>query len=211
VTGLTSRLPQLAAVPVIGILRRCPPDRVEAVAGAAVEAGFAALEVTFDSEDPGGQITLLRKAFPAIAVGAGTVLDRATLEEAAGRGAAFVVTPVVDEELIAACGELGLPSLPGAATATEVWRAHRAGAAAVKVFPAEQLGGPAYLRALRAPLGGIELVPTGGVDAADARAYLDAGAVALGVGSSVFDPAAMRDGDAAAIGRAAAAFVEALT
>lgn len=209
-SGLVSSLPQLAALPAIGILRRCPPDRVEAVAAAAVEAGFAALEVTFDSEDPGGQIALLRQAFPDVAVGAGTVLDRRALAEAAERGAAFIVTPVVDEELIAACAELGLPSLPGAATATEVWRAHRAGAAAVKVFPAEQLGGPAYLRALRAPLGGIELVPTGGVDAANARAYLDAGAVAVGVGSSVFDPVAVLDGDTAAIGRAAAAFVEAL-
>jgi 2-dehydro-3-deoxyphosphogluconate aldolase / (4S)-4-hydroxy-2-oxoglutarate aldolase len=210
VTGLGSRLPQLASLPVIGILRRCPPDRVEAIAGAAIDAGFLALEVTFDSEEPAGQIRSIRAAFPLVAVGAGTVLDRGSLDEAVDAGAAFVVTPVVDEELIAACAELGLPSLPGAATATEVWRAHRAGADAVKVFPAEQLGGPAYLRALRAPLGGVELVPTGGVDAANAKAYLDAGAVALGVGSSVFDPTAMRDGDAVAVGRAAATIVEAL-
>jgi 2-dehydro-3-deoxyphosphogluconate aldolase / (4S)-4-hydroxy-2-oxoglutarate aldolase len=210
VTGLGSSLSQLAALPVIGILRRCPPDGVEAIAGAAIDAGFQALEVTFDSAEPARQIRTIRAAFPEVAVGAGTVLERDDLGEAAGAGAAFVVTPVVDEELIAACAALGLPSLPGAATATEVWRAHRAGATAVKVFPAEQLGGPAYLRALRAPLGGVELVPTGGVDAANARNYLEAGAVALGVGSSVFDPAAMRDGDATAVGRAAAAFVEVL-
>jgi 2-dehydro-3-deoxyphosphogluconate aldolase / (4S)-4-hydroxy-2-oxoglutarate aldolase len=210
VTGLAARIPQLATLPVIGILRRCPPDGVEAIAGAAIEAGFGALEVTYDSDDPTVQIRTICAAFPEVAVGAGTVLRRSDLLEAAAAGATFVVTPVVDEGLIAACAELGMPSLPGAATPTEIWHAHQAGADAVKVFPAEQLGGPAFLRALKGPLGGIELVPTGGVDATNAKAYLEAGAVALGLGSSVFDPSAMRDGDAAAIGRAATAVVEAL-
>jgi 2-dehydro-3-deoxyphosphogluconate aldolase / (4S)-4-hydroxy-2-oxoglutarate aldolase len=207
-SALAARIPQLQSVPAIGILRGCPLDRVEAVVGAAVEAGLGAVEVTFGSEQPGRQIALLRQAFPDVAVGAGTVLTLDDLREAVDRGATFAVTPVVDEEIIAASVELGTPCLPGAATATEVWRAHRAGATAVKVFPAEQLGGPAYVRALREPLALLELVPTGGIDAGNVRAYLQAGAVAVGIGSGLFPRDAMRDGDVASIIRAVAALVE---
>lgn len=207
---LLELLPQLDKVPVIGILRGCPPERVEEVAFTAVEGGLLALEVTFDSEGAAGQLAQLRKSFPQLAIGAGTVLERAQLESAASSGASFIVTPVIEEDLLGACRELGLPCLMGAATPTEIWRAHRLGAEGIKVFPAEQLGGLAYLAALRSPLGPLALVPTGGVDAANARAYLESGAVALGVGSSVFPRQAMQDGDLSAIGRAVEHLVAAL-
>jgi 2-dehydro-3-deoxyphosphogluconate aldolase/(4S)-4-hydroxy-2-oxoglutarate aldolase len=201
---LVASFPQLGDVPAIGILRGCPLDRAVEVARAAVDAGMGVLEVTFDSDRAGEQIERLRAQLPGVAVGAGTVLDLDALGEAVDRGADFVVTPIVDEELIEACIDHELPCLPGAASPTEVWRAYRAGAAAVKVFPAEHLGGPAYLRALRAPLAEVDLVPTGGLDAGNVREYLDAGAVAVGVGSTVFERDAMRSGDVGAIwGRAA--------
>lgn len=207
---LLELLPQLDKVPVIGILRGCPPERVKAVAGAAVEGGLLALEVTFDSQGAADQVAQVRESFPQLAIGAGTVLERAQLESAAASGASFIVTPVIDEEIVIACREVGLPCLMGAATPTEIWRAHRLGAEGIKVFPAQQLGGPAYLAALRSPLGPLALVPTGGVDAANARAYLESGAVALGVGSSTFSRRVMQDGDLGAIGRAIEHLVAAL-
>jgi 2-dehydro-3-deoxyphosphogluconate aldolase/(4S)-4-hydroxy-2-oxoglutarate aldolase len=207
---LLELVPQLGKVPVIGILRGCPPDRVEEVAAAAVDAGILTLEVTFDSEAAPLQIARLRGAFPEAAIGAGTVLEMADLERALSNGASFIVTPVIEEDIVIACRDLRLPCLVGAATPTEIWRAHRLGAEGIKVFPAEQLGGPAYLAALRSPLGPLALVPTGGVEAANARAYLESGAVALGVGSSLFPRQAMQDGDLGTIERAIEHLVAAL-
>ena len=206
---LVMSFPQLGGVPVIGIIRGCPPARVVEVGRAGAEAGIGVLEVTFDSDEPGEQVERLREALPDVVVGAGTILEFDDLDEAADRGAAFIVTPVVDEDLIGASIERALPCVAGAASPTEVWDAYQWGAVAVKVFPAEQLGGPAYLRALQGPLGGIDLIPTGGVDAGNARAYLDAGAVALGVGSTVFEREAMENGDVGAVWRKAVEIVTA--
>lgn len=191
-----SLLFDLGRVPVIGIVRRCPPDRVVELVGAARAAGLRVVEVTFDSQEPARQIADLRAAYPDLTVGAGTVTDLDQLEAARRVDAAFVVTPALVEEVVRSCRELGVPCVPGAASPTEIWGAHRAGASAVKVFPAAHLGGPAYLRAIRAPLGEVPLVPTGGVGPDDAADYLRAGAVALGMGSALFPREALEQGDA---------------
>lgn len=209
-TGPTGRIPGLAQVPVIGILRGCPPERVEEVAEAALEAGLRVLEVTFDSPDAFEQIRRLAQALPDASIGAGTVLGVGEVAEAVEAGARFVVTPVLDEPVVTACVQRDLPCIPGAATPSEIWRALQMGATAVKVFPAAQLGGPAYLSALRAPLGSPPLVPTGGVGPEEAPAYLEAGAVAVAMGSGIFPRRAMEAGDLEAIGRAARAAVEAV-
>jgi 2-dehydro-3-deoxyphosphogluconate aldolase/(4S)-4-hydroxy-2-oxoglutarate aldolase len=188
-------LPQLGAVPIVGILRGCPPDRAADVAAAAADAGLTVIEVTLDSERALDQIAAVVAACPGLVVGAGTALRPEQVDAAQGCGAAFVVAPVTDAAVIERCVQAGLPCLPGASTPSEAWTARRLGAAAVKLFPAAELGGPAYLRAIAVPLAGIPFVPTGGVDASNARAYLDAGAAALGVGASIFPADALRAGD----------------
>ena len=201
----------LAEVRVIGILRGCPPEHVVFVAGAATDAGLAVLEVTLDSPGALQSIELLGKTFPGLVIGAGTVRTVEEVAEAVRAGASFIVSPVVDEQVISACDQYSIPVLPGAATPTEVSRALRAGAGAVKLFPAAQLGGPGYVAAIRGPLGNPRLVPTGGVSIENGRAFLDAGAAALGVGGSVFAPDALARGDAGEVRSRATAFVRSIT
>ncbi len=200
-------LGERAGVSVIGIIRGCPTSSIVAVAGAAVSAGLEAVEVTLDSPSAATSIRALRNAFDGVAVGAGTVRTVAGVNAAADAGAVFIVSPFVDRDVITAALERGLAVLPGAATPTEVWGAAAAGATAVKVFPAASLGGPDYIAALRAPLGDIALVPTGGVGVDDAADYLAAGAAAVGVGSALF-PASSFDGSAPSITTGARALVE---
>jgi 2-dehydro-3-deoxyphosphogluconate aldolase/(4S)-4-hydroxy-2-oxoglutarate aldolase len=184
-----------AAFPVIGILRGLAPEVTLAAAQAAAEAGLAALEVTLSRADALDQIRALRAALgAAVQVGAGTVLDADQARQALAAGAQFLVSPVVDAGVMAVGQEAGVPLFPGALTPTEVLAAWRAGATMVKVFPANPLG-PAYLKALRAPLRGIPLLPTGGVGLHNLDAFLEAGAAGAGVGEPLFDPERLRAGD----------------
>lgn len=128
------------------------------------------------------------------AVGAGTVLTGAEARDVIAAGAQFVVTPVVAPDVIEVCKAAGVPCLCGAQTATEALAAHTNGAEFVKVFPA-RLGGPSYIRDLLGPLPFLKIVPTGGIEASNARAYLDAGAVAVGSGSSLIPKTAVAAGD----------------
>ena len=196
---LSDRLPALGKTPIIGILRRCPPDRVVAVAGTANESGLPTIEITFDSDNPASQIRRTIRAFPEMTVGAGTVTEPQQAEQAIEAGASFVVSPVVSLDVLSVCLQADVPYLPGAATPTEIWNAHRSGATAVKVFPARELGGPAYVAALRSPLEGIPLLATGGVEIDDVAAYLAAGTAALGLGGTLFPKAVIASGDLSAI------------
>ena len=204
-------LEALRRVPTIGILRGCPLQHAEAIAHAAVEAGFIVLEVTLDSPDPYRSIERIASASPEVLVGAGTVRSVADVEAALDSGAAFLVSPLVDAEVIAEATSRGVPILPGAATPTEITRALQLGATAVKVFPAAQLGGPDYIHAISAPLGHPLMVPTGGVTPDNARPFLAAGAFAVGVGGSVFPRAALEAGDTDLVRSAASSFLEEIT
>lgn len=173
---------QIGATRVIAIARGIPAARLPAVAAALQEAGVGALEVTLDRGDALQAVaSLTADDRLTLAIGCGTVLEIPQAERALDAGATYLVCPHVDEALVRWACDRGVPILPGAMTPTEVLRAWRAGAAAVKLFPAEGLG-PGYVQALGGPLAGIPLVPTGGVTAANARAFLEAGAVAVGVG-----------------------------
>ena len=159
--NLETALPGLIDVPIIGIVRRLPPGLVPEVARAAFDAGLRYLEVTMDSDDALGVIAKLRRNHHGVGVGSVTRLEQVT--RARDAGAVFVVSPITDRELIRASVESGLPAFPGAATPSEIDLALASGATAVKVFPAEQLGGPAYIKAIMSPLGNPPLIPTGGV------------------------------------------------
>jgi len=120
-------------------------------------------------------------------LGAGTVLDADTARACIAAGAAFIVAPGLDLETIRAAQACGLPVMPGALTPTEVITAWKAGADMVKIFPCSAVGGAPYLRALKAPLPQVKLLPTGGVDRHTAAEYIRAGASALGIGAALID------------------------
>jgi len=185
--------------------------------GAAVEVmralnagGVAVLEFTLTGQ---GALDAIRRcraeSGPEISVGAGTVLTGAEARDVIAAGAQFVVTPVVAPDVIEACQAAGVPCICGAQTATEALTAHTHGAEFVKVFPA-RLGGPAFIRDLLGPLPFLKIVPTGGIEASNARAYLEAGAVAVGSGSSLIPKAAVAAGDWGEITARARALVEAV-
>lgn len=156
---------------------------------AAVRGGFSIVEFTLTIP---GALELIQEFSrrPGLIVGAGTVLSSATADAAAAAGAQFLVSPVVDVEVIAASQALGLAMMPGIHTPTEALLAQRAGAELQKVFPAPA-GGPLWIRSTLAPLPSLRLVPTNGVDEDNARAFLDAGAWALGFTTTLFEPAAL--------------------
>jgi 2-dehydro-3-deoxyphosphogluconate aldolase/(4S)-4-hydroxy-2-oxoglutarate aldolase len=137
------------------------------------------VEVTMDAADAIHNIQRLRAL--GVTVGAGTVLTKDEAHAAIEAGATFLVSPLLDESLVSWVANEGVPMLAGAITPTEISRAWNAGAAAVKIFPAS-VAGPSLIRELRGPLGHIPLMPTGGIDASNAPQFLEAGAVAVGVG-----------------------------
>ena len=122
-----------------------------------------------------------------VLVGAGTVLDSETARHAILAGAEFIISPTVDFETIRLCRRYDKIVMPGALTPSEILQAWEQGADFVKVFPADALGGPSYIKAVKAPLPQVDLVPTGGVDFNTAADFMRAGASAVGVGSGLID------------------------
>lgn len=173
-------------------------------AGRAIEAimagGINVIEVTMTVPGAVGVIEQLALRYGDQAlVGAGTVLDAETARACMLAGAQFIVSPSTSEETIACCHRYGVAVMPGALTPTEVVRAWTLGADAVKVFPAGALGGASYLKALKAPLPQVELIPTGGVSLKTAADFIRAGAMALGVGADLIDLKALGEGQAEVI------------
>ena len=174
----------IARTRLIAVLRATASTHLASVAVALGEGGITCIEVTLTTPQALSVIEELRSTLGDSAeIGAGTVMTVADLEGARAAGATYTLSPCVDREVLDRAQELGTPHIPGAATPTEVATAWKAGAAAVKVFPVSQLGGPAFIRALRDPLPEIALIPTGGVDEAQVAEYLRAGAVAVGIGT----------------------------
>ncbi len=141
-------------------------------------------------------------------LGAGTVLDEVTARECILAGAQFIVSPLLNRAMISCCHRYGIVVLPGALTPTEVVTAWSAGADCVKVFPAAALGGPSYIKALKAPLPQVKLAPTGGVSLKTAPDFILAGATALGVGADLVDIQALEEGKDGVITERARQFVE---
>jgi 2-dehydro-3-deoxyphosphogluconate aldolase / (4S)-4-hydroxy-2-oxoglutarate aldolase len=168
----------------VAILRRVPD--LDARVAALADAGVGVIEITLDDPHALGAIERARGRGD-VTVLAGTVRRADQVDAAAAAGAEAVVGPALVREVVERAAELGIPAIPGALTPTEIGLAWDAGAALVKLFPAG-LGGPGYVRDVLAPLAGVPLLVTGGVDAQNARAFLDAGAVAVGVGSALDDP-----------------------
>lgn len=173
-------------LPIVGILRGLPIQKLEPVIRAVRDGGLTNLEITMNTPGAIEQIRLARElAGNSLNIGAGTVTNAAGLEAALAAGAGFIVTPVVAEDVIRRCVHLKVPVFPGAFSPTEIVRAWDLGATMVKVFPAETLG-PRYVLSIKAPFPELRLMPTGGVDAITLPDYLKAGADAFGIGSPLF-------------------------
>lgn len=178
---------------IVAIVRSPSGTELVQVARALLEGGIRAIEITFTV--PGAakvleQIT--EELGQEIVLGAGTVLDAETARLAILAGAEFIVAPNTNAAVIRVCRRYSRLAIPGALTPTEVVRAWELGADIVKVFPAE-IGGPAYLRALKAPLPQVQLMPTGGVNLQTAADFLKAGACCLGIGAQLVEPRAIAE------------------
>jgi 2-dehydro-3-deoxyphosphogluconate aldolase/(4S)-4-hydroxy-2-oxoglutarate aldolase len=180
---------------VVAVIRLKDPAVLAGVVDALVAGGVHMLEITMTVP---GAVELIRALGPSLPegflLGAGTVTDPATARAVIDAGAAFVVSPVLRTDVIAACHEHGVPALPGCFSPTEILTAWEAGADIVKVFPATALG-PGYFKDVRGPLPDVKLMPTGGVSIENAGDWIRAGAVAVGVGGALLDAAAIAAGD----------------
>ncbi len=179
---------------VIPVVRVSSAQEAMDVSDAIKEGGVSLIEITMSVQGAIDVIKeLTRKYKDEIIMGAGTILDPETGRAALLAGAQFIVSPTLNLDLIHLAHRYSAVVIPGAMTPTEILSAWNAGADMVKVFPAAQLGGPEYLKALKGPLPQILLVPTGGVNLQNAGAFIKAGAAALGVGGELVDKKAVKE------------------
>lgn len=197
--------------PILAIFRGINIEHVKSLAQCCINAGIDTVEVTMNTE----HVEKIIKEFIKVSdgrlkVGAGTVLSIKDYQEAIQAGAQFIVTPVVNLEVIKECRSKDIPVFPGALTPTEVWQAWEAGATMVKVFPAGAFG-PKYLKDLHGPLDKIKLMAVGGVNAENILEYFKNGAEAVAVGGSIFSKKRLDNGQFDLIEEDLKSLVEILT
>ena len=182
---------QVEANKIIAIIRGVEPEKSLKVAQALYAGGIRMIEVTFDQKDEEKQkgtaesIRLISEYFQGkVSVGAGTVTSVKLVEMAAEAGAQYIISPDTSEEVIKKTRELGLVSMPGALTPTEILNAHRWGADFVKLFPIGSFG-TAYIKAIKAPINHIKLLAVGGVNEKNITEFLDAGCCGAGIGGNL--------------------------
>jgi 2-dehydro-3-deoxyphosphogluconate aldolase/(4S)-4-hydroxy-2-oxoglutarate aldolase len=194
---------------IIAVVRAQKPEQVIPLSEALVAGGVIAIEITMTTPNA---ITAIREASQKLGdralIGVGTVLDTTTCQAAIDAGAEFVVGPICRTELVAVAHEANRPIMLGAYTPTEAQIAHEAGSDFIKIFPADTLG-PKYIKALRAPLPHLKIVPTGGVDAGNVGEWFAAGCAAVGAGSSLVSAKILSDAAWPELTRLAGEFVKA--
>lgn len=195
ISGSEFWLLRLQQQKVIAVIRAAQIEVCLQMARAVAAAGMHLIEITWNSHEPTKVISLLQAELPNCMIGAGTLLTVADVEAAINAGAQFLFTPHVNLDLIQTAIRQQVPIVPGALTPSEILTAWQAGATCVKIFPIESVGGANYIRHLKAPLGQIPLVPTGGVTIENARSFIEAGAIAVGLGSQLFPKQAVAKGE----------------
>lgn len=202
----------VAAIESDGIVPVFHSSRVEtaiAVAGTLFSAGLSTFEFTNRSDRAShvfeGLTRWADEEAPHLVIGAGTIIDADAANEMIDLGAAFVFGPTFSEEVAAVCSDRDVLYVPGCATPTEIQTAYRHGCELVKLFPAHAIGGPSFLRAIRAPCPWVRAIPTGGLEPTDdsLRAWFEAGATAVGLGSKLIPPAIVEQEDWQSIARTA--------
>jgi 2-dehydro-3-deoxyphosphogluconate aldolase/(4S)-4-hydroxy-2-oxoglutarate aldolase len=175
------------------------------------DADLTIAEVTLTVPDAMAVIATAARRFAGrVLIGAGTVTDARQAQDAARAGAEFIVSPGLVPDVVATARQAGVAMLPGALTPTELMHASELGADMVKIFPAQAVGGPSYIRALRGPFPNLLLVPTGGVTPETVADFIRAGAAAVGVGSELVSRDALNRGAYSEIGALAGEFIEAV-
>jgi len=196
-------------VGIVPVVRANSPAQAIAASRAVCEGGIPIVEVTMTVPGAIGVIEQLSKSIGTeVLIGAGTVLDAGTAQQCLDAGAQFLVSPGFDADTVALAKQTDTLIMAGALTPTEVITAWKAGSDFVKIFPCGNVGGAAYIKALKAALPQIPMVPTGGVNFTTAHQFLAAGASALGIGGELISAAAMNAGDFGAITAAARQYVE---
>jgi 2-dehydro-3-deoxyphosphogluconate aldolase/(4S)-4-hydroxy-2-oxoglutarate aldolase len=192
---------------IVAILRAPSSEQLVNVARALYDGGIDVIEVTFTVPRALEILAEVKRDLGnKVLLGAGTVLDPETARAALLAGAEFLVSPVVNVDVIRLCRRYDKLAMPGAFTPTEILTAWDAGADVVKVFPAD-VGGPNYLKAIAGPLPQVRLMPTGGVDLTTLRDFVKAGACAVGLGSALVEKSAVQKGDMARIRDLASQYV----
>ena len=195
---------------IVAILRVPTSDQLASVARALFDGGIDVIEVTFTVPNALEILAAVKDDLGSrVLLGMGTVLDSESARAALLAGAEFIVSPSLNLDVIRLCHRYDKVVMPGAFTPTEILTAWDAGADVVKLFPSDSVGA-GYLKALRGPFPHIRLLPTGGVNLETLPAFIKAGACAVGVGSSLVDPQAIRDGNFGRLRDLAAQYVQAL-
>lgn len=176
-----------SAVPIVGIIRNLSFEIVEKILPVYISSGLTSIEITMNTPFADEIIKFASQKYEGqLNIGAGTVCNTQDLKLALDAGAQFIVTPILDAEVVKTCVSSNIPVFPGAFTPTEIYQAWKLGASMVKVYPATSLG-PEYIRDVKAPLNQIKLMPTGGINIDNIQAFLKAGADGFGIGSQLFD------------------------
>jgi 2-dehydro-3-deoxyphosphogluconate aldolase/(4S)-4-hydroxy-2-oxoglutarate aldolase len=203
----TEKLNLIHKTGIIAIMRANSSEQLIAAADAIKKGGVQVIEVTMTTP---GALDVIKEATQRygqeVLFGAGTVLDAETARAAILAGAGFVVAPTLNMEMVAMCNRYSIPVAPGCYTPTEMLTAWEAGVDLIKLFPAD-VGGPGLVKAIRAPLPQLNIVPVGGVNLDTAAEFISKGAFALGVGSSLVNQKLLDTGDMAELTRRAEAFV----
>ena len=201
---------------IIAILRGVPKDKLIKTAEALYDGGIRLLEITYTAngsvsdEETAEGIALLSQHFEGrMFIGAGTVLNKSQVQLTASAGGLFIISPNTDKEVIEETVRLGLASIPGALTPTEVVNAHNYGADFVKLFPVSNMG-PEYVKVVKAPLSHIKLLAVGGVDENNMQSYLKVGACGFGLGSNLVDKKLIEKDDYKGLTNLAKKFTEAI-
>ncbi|PIG94746.1 bifunctional 4-hydroxy-2-oxoglutarate aldolase/2-dehydro-3-deoxy-phosphogluconate aldolase [Gloeocapsopsis sp. IPPAS B-1203] len=170
----------------IAVIRTTQSAQGYQMAKAVVAGGMHLIEVAWTSDKSAELIARLQAELPHCTIGTGTLLNLEQLNDAIAAGAKFLFSPHCDTAMIHAAVQQNIPIIPGALSPTEIVHAYSAGASGVKVFPIQAVGGASYIKSLQGPLGHIPLIPTGGVTLSNAREFIVAGAIAVGLASELF-------------------------
>ena len=187
-----ARIREIGILPAIRV-----PSAADALfaAGEMFQWGIPIVELTMTVPGAIGVITELSRTHPKLIVGAGTVLDIETARACVGAGASFVTSPGLDTRIVEFTAKHSVAAIPGALTPTEVMTAHNAGADLIKIFPCMAVGGPSYIKALKAPFPHVPFIASGGVNQTTASGYIRAGAAALGIRGELIPPEAIQRRD----------------
>lgn len=182
-------------MPVIGILRNIPSQYMENIAKSYHQSGLTCLEITMNSTNAEHDIATLVELYgEGLNIGAGTVCTLNDLEKALKANAQFIVTPIVNDDVIKACVAANIPVFPGAYTPTEIYKAWSLGATMIKVFPATKLGA-GYIKEVLGPMDYLKLIPTGGINFDNFTDFFNTGATGVGIGSHLFPKDLLENND----------------